>query len=104
MPSFVESVVEEAALDWFREEAYLVISGPDSPPGPGALRESYADFILPGVLKGALARLNPALPAEALDDAFRKVVSPEGPTLEIRNRAFHRQLVDGVTVEHPRPD
>ena len=44
--------------------------------------------------------LNPGLPAEALDDAFRKLTRPEGATLGTRNRAFHRMLVDGVAIEH----
>jgi type I restriction enzyme R subunit len=39
-----------------------------------------------------------------VDDAFRKLLHPEGPTLEFRNRAVHRLLVDGVTVEYQRPD
>ena len=52
----------------------------------------------------ALAQLNSALPAEALDDAYRKLTRPEGPTLESRNRAFHKILVDGVPVEYRRPD
>ena len=95
-----ESVVEQAALDWFRGLGYDVVGGPDMPPGPHALRESYADTIFPSVVRGALARLNPNLPADALDDAFRKLTRPEGPTLEARNRAFHRLAVDGVTVEY----
>ena len=70
------------------------------PPGPHALRASYADTIFPSAIRGALARLNPDLPAEALDDAFRKLTHPEGATLEARNRAFHRLAVDGVTVEY----
>ena len=48
----------------------------------------------------ALDRLNPALPAEALDDAHRKLVRPDGATVEACNRAFRRMVVDGVTVEH----
>ena len=48
----------------------------------------------------ALARLNPGLPASALDDALRELTQPEGATLEARNRSFHRMLVDGVTVEY----
>jgi type I site-specific restriction-modification system R (restriction) subunit len=51
------------------------------------------------VEQAALARLNPALQPEALDDALRKLTRPEGPTLEARNRALHRLLVDGVTVD-----
>ena len=54
-------------------------------------------------MRDALARLNPSLPAEALDDAFRRIMRPEGATLEARNRAFHRMLGEGVTVEYRRP-
>jgi type I restriction enzyme R subunit len=104
MASLSESVVEEAALDWLRELGYTVISGPEVPPGPGSLRESYADVVLAHVLRGALTRLNPGIPAEALDDAFRKLTRPEGPTLEARNRDVHRHLVDGVTIEYRHPD
>ena len=100
MNAFTETVVEHAALDWFRELGYDVVGGPDMPPGPHALRESYADTIFPSVVRGALARLNPNLPTEALDDAFRKLTRPEGSTLAARNRAFHRMAVDGVTVEY----
>jgi type I restriction enzyme, R subunit len=49
-------------------------------------------------------RLNPTLPTEALTDAFRKLIRPEGPTLEACNRAIHRLLVDGVTVEYRTAD
>ena len=100
MNAFTESVVEQAALDWFRALGYNVVGGPDMPPGPHALRESYADTIFPSVIRGALARLNPELPAEALDNAFRKLARPEGSTQAARNRAFHRLAVDGVTVEY----
>ena len=35
---------------------------------------------------------------------MRRLTHPEGPTLEARNRSFHRMLVDGVTVEHRAED
>ena len=95
-----ESVVEQAALDWFRGLGYDVVGGPDMPPGPQSLRESYADAIFPSVVRGALDRLNPNLPTEALDDAFRRLTRPEGSNLEARNRAFHRFAFNGVTVEY----
>ncbi len=95
-----ESVVEQAALDWFRGLGYDVVGGPDMPPGPQSLRESYADAIFPSVVRGALERLNPNLPTNALDDAFRRLTRPEGSNLEARNHAFHRFAVNGVTVEY----
>ena len=100
MTVLTESLVEDAALDWFRGLGYNVVSGPDMPPGPLALRESYAEVVFPSAVRGALGRLNPNLPDEALDDAWRRLTRPEGPTLEARNRAFHRMAVDGVTVEY----
>ena len=100
MAALSESVVEDAALDWLRELGYDVISGPDMPPGPNALRESYADVAFDSSLRGALEQLNPNLPSQAQDDAFRKLTRPEGSTLAARNRTFHRMLVDGVTVEY----
>ena len=77
MAALSESVVEDAALDWLRELGYDVISGPDMPPGPYALRESYEDVVFDSSLRGALDRLNPNLPSQALDDAFRKLTCPE---------------------------
>ena len=92
--------MEDAALDWFRTLGYDVIGGPDMPPGVGALRADYGQVVLASVLRAVVARLNPDLPAEAWDDAVRRLTRPEGSTLEARNRAFHRMAVDGVTVEY----
>ena len=105
MSHFTESEVEDAALTWFGAVDWPVAHGPEIAPDMlGAERTDYAQVILEQRLRDALARLNPALPSEALDDAFRKLMRPEGPTLEARNRALHRLLVDGVTVEFRRSD
>ena len=97
---FSESVVEEAALGWFRELGYQVVDGPDTLLQPRPLRDSYSDVVLASSLWNALTRLNPGLPSEALDDAFRRLIRPDGSTLWARNRAFHRMLVNGVNVEY----
>ena len=67
---------------------------------PEAERRGYGEVVLTQRLRDALARLNPKLPVEALEDAFRKLMRPEGMDLVQRNRALHRLLVDGVTVEY----
>ena len=71
-----------------------------APHAAGSERTDYTEVILENRLRQALGRLNPALPTDALDDAFRKLTRPDGSTLEARNRTFHRMLVDGVTVEY----
>ena len=99
--TITEADVEEAALDWLRDIGWQVVHGPDmAPDTPNAERSDYGQVVLERRLRDALGELNPGLPAEALDDAFRKLTRLEGATLEARNRAFHRMLVDGVTVEH----
>ena len=99
--SFTESTVEDAALEWLEHLGWQVIHGPDiAPDASGAERADYGEVLLARRLRDAFARLNPDLPAAALEDAFRRLTRPEGSTLEDRNRAFHRMAVDGVTVEH----
>ncbi len=100
-----ESVVEQAALAWLESLGYVVRHGPDIAPGELiAERQDYGQVVLEDRLRQALVRLNPDLPPEAIDEAFRKLIRPEGATLETRNRAIHCILVDGVTVEYKRPD
>ena len=96
-----EASVEHAALDWLHGLEWNVVQGTHiAPDQPASERTDYGDVVLTVRLRDALARLNPDLPAAALEDAYRKLTRPEGATLESRNRAFHRMLVDGVTVEH----
>jgi len=103
--AFTESVVEDAALAWFESLGWSIKHGPEIAPGElFAERTDYSQVILEQRLRDALARLNPRLPAEAINDAFRKLTRPEGATIEARNRAFHRMLVDGVTVEYRTRD
>ena len=102
-----ESDVESATLDWLGALGYAVLQGPDIATGMPAAERSdsnYRDVVLEGRLRQALVRLNPDLPAEALEDAFRKLTRSDAPSLLERNRAVHRMLVDGVTVEYRRKD
>ena len=100
-----ESHIEEATLSWFGELGYAVLHGPDIAPGePAAERESYKDVLLVGRLRDAIDRLNPDIPDEAREDALRKVLRPDRPTLVTNNRVFHRMLRDGVDVEYRRDD
>lgn len=101
MTAFTESVVEDAALAWLQSTGWAVAHGPDLAPDTAAAeRRDHGDVVLAQRLRDALARLNPALPAEALEDAFRKLTRPEGVDLIQRNRALHKLLVDGVAVEY----
>ena len=100
-----ESVVEDAALGWFDKLEYTILHGPLIAPGePGAERTTYQDVTLNSRLKEAIAALNSHIPPDAREEAFRKVIRADSPTLLGNNRAFHRMLVDGVEIEYRRPD
>ncbi len=98
-----EAVLEETTFVWFANLGYATAFGPDiSFEGDHPERNekaNYGDVILEGRLREALQRINPAIPADALEDAFRKVTRTDSPSLFENNRRFHQLLVDGVDVE-----
>ena len=56
-----ESIVEDAALEWFGELGYAVGHGPQLAPGePAAERDSFGEVVLVGRLREAIRRLNAA--------------------------------------------
>jgi type I restriction enzyme R subunit len=102
---FAESHVEEAALAWLAELGYDTANGPEiSPDGSTPERAAYVDVVLTGRLRDAIARLNPALAAEAREDVFRKLIQAETPVLVEENRRLHRYIIEGVPIEVTRED
>ncbi|MEJ5349034.1 MAG: type I restriction endonuclease subunit R [Desulfosoma sp.] len=105
MGAMTESTIESAALDWLKAMGWETLFGPDIAPGmPAAERENYHQVVLEYRLRQALQRLNPQVPADALEEAFRKLTSPDSPSLVANNHAIHKYLVEGVPVEYQRKD
>ena len=100
-----ESHVEEHMLTWLRGLGYTTLFGPDIAPDTTASeRKKYSDVILHDRFLSAITRLNPEIPRETLEEAVRKVLHPDSPSLVVNNHAFHRMLTDGVEVEYRRAD
>jgi very-short-patch-repair endonuclease len=104
--SLNESIVEDAALEWFGELGYSCLGAEALTPALSLRgfaaqgeRESYSEVVLVGRLREAIRRLNPAIPEEAREEALRKVLRVGTPSLTQTNRAFHRMLRDGIPVE-----
>jgi type I restriction enzyme R subunit len=96
-----EAQLESALLEQLSRLGYACASdetlGPD---GRTPEREAYGQVVLERRLAQAVARLNPALPAEAQADAIRRVTQTELPNLLEENRRIHRLLTEGVDVEY----
>lgn len=103
--SLNESIIEDAALEWYGELGYAVGHGPHPSPGESAAeRESFGEVVLMGHLREAIRRLNPGISEDARDETLRKMLRVGTPSLTKTNRAFHRMLRDGVPVEYTRSD
>ena len=105
MPTLTEAEVEGLLLDHLGRLGYVclndAVSGPD---GAVPEREAYSDTILAGRLRAAVARLNPGIPEDAREDAVRRVIASDRPSLIEENRRLHRFMVEGVPVEYRAPD
>ena len=82
--SLNESIVEDAAFEWFGELGCAFGHGPHLAPGePAAERDSFSEVVLVGRLREAIRRLNPAIPEEVratikryLKTRFERRVNP----------------------------
>ena len=103
--TITESAVEEATLAWLVELGYDVAYGPDAEPEKlAAERDDFSEVVLTRRLQAALERHNPRLPAAAIDDARKKILIQDSPSLFENNHRFHRMLVAGIDVEYTRDD
>jgi type I restriction enzyme R subunit len=74
-----EDQLEQEALGWLAEVGYSPIYGPNlAPDGNSPERSSYLQVVLVERLRSAIARLNPAIPFAAREDALQQVLTSRG--------------------------
>ena len=103
-----EDALEAATLTLFEELGWATVNAyyetyedaPDAPAGAPALgRTTRAEVVLHPRLEAALARLNPELPPEALQQASQELTRDRSAmTLVHANREIYALLKDGVRV------
>ena len=99
--NFTEDFLEEAAIEILQELGYEYVFAPDiSCDGEYPERKDYREVFLEQRVKDALFRINRDLPAEALEDAYRQIITFNSPMLEENNRYFHKLLVEGIEVSY----
>ena len=105
MSTLTEAQVEAILTDHLGALGYTCIddavSGPD---GSAPERAAYSDTVLSERLRNAIRRLNPGIPEDACEDALRRLLSNERPSLIEENRRLHRAMVEGVPVEYRAED
>ena len=100
-----EAEVESASLDQLRALDYSIEREEDiGPDGHRPERESHNEVVLKKRFEDAVTRLNPNLPLEARQDAVRRVMQSELPSLLEENRRIHKLMTEGVDVEYYADD
>ncbi|MCX5806609.1 MAG: type I restriction endonuclease subunit R [Proteobacteria bacterium] len=95
-----ESEIEQIALEILRGENRYndILYGPDISEGPAKERE-YTEVILQTRLRAAIDHINPTMPIDARDDAFKMAIRTTFTTVIDNNETFHRLLTEGVDVK-----
>lgn len=100
MGGFAESWIEQAALENFEDLGWEVLDG--STIGPGRIaseRLDNRDVLLRGRLRQALARLNPGLPKDSIEQAIATLLRAESADLMAENLRIHTLVTRGILVD-----
>lgn len=94
-----EDEIEQIALDILSNDlGYNVLFGPDIVECDNPER-THAEVALPKSLQEAIERINPHIPAEAKEEAYKKVLRATSIDALANNEAFHVMLTDGIDVK-----
>ncbi|HEY9866695.1 MAG TPA: type I restriction endonuclease subunit R [Candidatus Obscuribacterales bacterium] len=96
-----EDEIELYNLELLENLGYNYRNGHDiEPEGQHPERESFSDILLKDRLKNAIAKLNPDIPLEAREEAFKQVITLSAPDLLNNNETFHKYLTEGIDIEY----
>lgn len=103
MTKITESEIEELALEYLENIGYDYRHGCIlAPDGEQPEREKYDDVILKNRLINAINTLNPDIPIEAREEAFRQIITINSPDLLNNNEIFHQYLTEGIDIEYQK--
>lgn len=103
-----DRLVERPAIGLFAQLGWQTVSALDETFGVGGTeagslgRETQGDVVLTVRLRAALVRLNPGLPAEAIQTAIDELCRDRSAmSLEAANREIYGLIKDGISVSIP---
>lgn len=99
-----DQLVEQPAIGLFAELGWGTVSAMEEVFGPGGTlgRETPGEVVLISRLRGALEKLNPALPLEAISSAIDELTRDRSAmSIEAANREVYGLLKEGIPVSVP---
>jgi type I restriction enzyme R subunit len=107
MASLTESyMVENSAINWFKENGYSYIHGSDLTPNEESdltsneERESYKDVILKKRFIQAIKTLNPFLTDNLAEEVYTKLKDIDHPDFIIKGKIFYEYLTKGLKLNY----
>jgi type I restriction enzyme R subunit len=98
-----EDEIEQYQLQLLQNLGYAYHHGYDlQPEGKDQERESFGEIVLKDRLQQAINRLNPTIPADAINQAQREIFNIASSDLLNNNEIFHKYLTEGITVEYQK--
>lgn len=99
-----EDHIEQIFIQEFKDLGYSYVNGADISPDGIAQEREFDEVVLRARLEEAVRRINPNVPSEASEEAIKKVLRSESPSLIQNNYQFHKYLTEGVDVEYRNGD
>src|SRR5690606_22221377 len=90
---FAEDSLEAVVLELLQDELHYTIQH-----GYDITRDHHT-VVLEEDLREALYTLNPSLPEEVIEAAFRKLIYIDDASLIAANQQFQKYLIEGVSIE-----
>lgn len=90
---YTEADYENSIIELFRNMGYRYVYGPD-------IERNYHNPLYEAELETALCRLNPSMPAEAIQEALYKLKNFENAELVQKNALFMDYIQHGVEVRY----
>lgn len=95
-----EMAIEETVIDLLQKEGYELIADDDF----WVVNRKLSDFINDELLLAQLKKINKDVREELLIETIATIKRIDHPSLFVRNKQFHKMLVDGITIEDNKSD
>ncbi len=96
MIAFNEASFENSIVELLEDIGYKHVYGPDL----GRTEEEYKSPFMESELRSSIERINPTMPAVAIDEAIYKIRNYEAGSLISKNETFTDYIQNGVTVTY----
>jgi type I restriction enzyme R subunit len=99
-----EDHIEQIVIQEFIDLGYAYVNGADISPEGISQERDFDEVVLKQRLREAIKKINPNVPIEAQEDAIKKLLRSDSPSLFQNNYNVHKYLTEGVDVEYRKGD